>query len=62
MPAKTLEIWGERATEDSCGLHDLKSVFCLALQQYDGEGGLEARNAIQLLQTIFAFYKELKGR
>jgi hypothetical protein len=40
----------------------LQSVFRLALQQYVGEGGLEARNAIQLLHTIFSFYKELKGR
>jgi hypothetical protein len=56
------KIWGERATEDSCGLHDLQSVFRLALQQYVGEGGLEARNAIQLVHTIYAFYKELKGR
>jgi hypothetical protein len=59
---KKIEIWGERATEDSCGLHDLQSVFRLALQQYVGEGGLDARNAIQLLHTIFSFYKELKGR
>ncbi len=34
----------------------------MALQQYVGDGGLEARNAIQLLHTIFSFYKELKGR
>jgi hypothetical protein len=27
-----IEIWGERATEDSCGLHDLQSIFRLALQ------------------------------
>jgi hypothetical protein len=59
---KKIEIWGERATEDSCGLHNLQSVFRLALQQYVGKGGLDARNAIQLLHTIFSFYKELKGR
>jgi hypothetical protein len=46
---KKIEIWGERATEDSCGLHDLQLVFRLALQQYVGKGGLDARNAIQLL-------------
>jgi hypothetical protein len=34
----------------------------LALQQYVGDGGLEARNAIQQLHTIFSFYKELIGR
>jgi hypothetical protein len=34
----------------------------LALQPYIGEGGLKARNGIQLLHTIFAFHKELKGR
>ena len=59
---RKIHIWGERATEDSCGLHDLQSVFRLALQQYVGEGGLESRNAIQLLHTIYSFYKELKGR
>jgi hypothetical protein len=59
---KKIVIWGERATEDSCGLHDLQSVFRLALQQYVGKGGLDASNAIQLLHTIFSFYKELKGR
>ena len=59
---RKIHIWGERATEDLCGLHDLQSVFRLALQQYVGEGGLEARNAIQLLHTIYSFYKELKER
>jgi hypothetical protein len=57
---KKIEIWGEQATEDSCGLHDLQSLFRLALQQYVGDGGLEARNVIQLLHTIFSFYKEVR--
>jgi hypothetical protein len=47
---KKIEIWGERVTEDSCGLHNLQSVFRLAVQQYIGEGGLkQAQNAIHFL-------------
>jgi hypothetical protein len=33
------------------------------MQQFVGdEGGLEARNALQLLHTVFLLYKELKSR
>jgi hypothetical protein len=41
-------------------LHDLQSAFWPALQHFVGVGGLESRNAIQLLHTMFALYKELK--
>jgi hypothetical protein len=41
-------IWHQQGISDSCGLHDLQSVFRLAMQQFVGEGGLESRNAIQL--------------
>jgi hypothetical protein len=46
-------IWHLQGIADSCGLHDLQSVFRLAMQQFVGEGGLDARNAIQLLHTVF---------
>jgi hypothetical protein len=42
---KKRDIWGTRATEDSCGLHDLQSVF---------------RYAIQLLHTFFLSIKNSK--
>jgi hypothetical protein len=57
-----LGIWHTNGMIDSCALHDLQSVFCLAMQQYVGEGGLDARNTIQLLHTIFFLYHELQPR
>jgi hypothetical protein len=56
----TLGIWHQHAGADSCGLHNLQSAFPLALQYYVGVGGLDLRNAIQLLHTMFALYMELK--
>jgi hypothetical protein len=55
-----LGIWHQHAAANSCGLHDLQSAFRPALQHFVGVGGLESRNAIQLLHTMFALYKELK--
>ncbi len=55
-------IWHDMGMSGSCGLHDLQSVFRLAMQQFVGEGGLDARNAIQLLHTVFALYLVLKSR
>jgi hypothetical protein len=45
-------LWEDVSMEDSCGIHDLQSVFHLAMQHFVGEGNLEKRNAIQLLHTI----------
>ncbi len=55
-----LGIWHQHAAADSCRLHDLQSAFQPVLQHFVGVGGLESRNAIQLLHTMFALYKELK--
>jgi hypothetical protein len=55
-------IWHPEGMSDSCGLHDLQSVFRLAMQQFVGEGGLDARNALQLLHTVFSLYLVLKSR
>jgi hypothetical protein len=55
-----LGIWHQHAAADSCGLHDLQSAFWPALQHFVGVGGLELRNTIQLLHTMFALCKELK--
>jgi hypothetical protein len=46
----------------SCGFHDFQSAFWPALQHFVGVGGLESWNAIQLLHTMFALYKELTTR
>jgi hypothetical protein len=46
-------IWHEQGMSDSCGAHDIQSVFRLAMIQFVGEGGLDSRNAIQLLHTVF---------
>jgi hypothetical protein len=59
-PLDTLGIWHQHAAADLCGLHDLQSAFRPALQYYVGVGGLDLRNAIQLLHTMFALYMELK--
>jgi hypothetical protein len=61
--AKSLDIlgiWQQHAAADSCGLHDLRSAFRPALQNYVGACGLDLRNAILLLHTMFALYMELK--
>jgi hypothetical protein len=55
-------IWHQQGMSNSCSLHDLQSVFWLAMQQFVGEGGLDAQNALQLLHAIFSLYKELKSR
>jgi hypothetical protein len=55
-----LGIWHPHGAADSCGLHNLQSAFRPALQHFVGVGGLESRNAIQLLHTMFALYRELK--
>jgi hypothetical protein len=47
---------------DSCGAHGIQSVFRLAMIQFVGEGGLDSRNAIQLLHTVFSLYLVLKSR
>ena len=63
--AKALQkggIWNARAMEDSCGLHDLQSVFRLPIEHYIGDGGLENNNAIQYIHTVFSFFKEVKTR
>jgi hypothetical protein len=61
--ANSLAAFGIRhqhAAANSCGLHDLQSAFRPVLQHFVGVGGLESQNAIQLLPTMFALYKELK--
>ncbi len=55
-------IWHEQGMSDSCGAHDIQSVFRLAVVQFVGEGGLDSRNAIQLLHTVFSLYLVLKSR
>jgi hypothetical protein len=55
-------IWHALGMSDSCGLLDIQSVFRLSMQQSVGEGGLDARNAIQLLHTVFSLYLVLKSR
>jgi hypothetical protein len=53
--------WEDVSMEDSCGIHDLQSVFRLATQHFVGEGNCEKRNAIQLLHTMYSLYDELNG-
>jgi hypothetical protein len=55
-------IWHEHGMSNSCCLHDLQSAFRLAMQQFVGEGGLDARSALQLLHTLFSLYLVLKSR
>jgi hypothetical protein len=47
-------IWHEQGMSDSCGAHDIQSVFRLVMIQIVGEGGLDSRNAIQLLHTVLS--------
>ena len=55
-------IWHARAMEDSCGLHDLQSVFRLPIEHYIGDGGLDNNNALQYIHTVFSFFKEVRPR
>jgi hypothetical protein len=49
-------IWHQQGMSNLCSLHDLQSVFWLAMQQFVGEGGLDAiRNAIISCCILF-FY------
>jgi hypothetical protein len=40
-----------------CGLHNLQSIFCLPIQHYIGNGGLDKRNAVQVIDSIFDMFK-----
>ena len=46
---------------DSCGLHDVQSVFRYAILICIGAGGLDSDDAIQLLHTLFSFYVEVRS-
>jgi hypothetical protein len=52
-------LWEDISMEDSCGIHDLQSVFHLASQHFIGEGGLKKCNMIQLLHTMYSLYDKL---
>ena len=59
-PCDKLDIWHKRAMIDSCGLHDIQSVFRLAMQQYVGEGGFLQYNSVATYH--FSLYNELQPR
>jgi hypothetical protein len=44
-------IWHQQGMSNLCGLHDLQSVFWLEIQQFMGEGELEAQNTLQVLHN-----------
>jgi hypothetical protein len=44
------------ALEDSCALHDLQSVFRLPVRHYMGDGGLDNRNAMQLIHAVWDMF------
>jgi len=51
-------------TADSCGLHDMKSIFRLPVKQFIGVGGLDKRDAIQCIHVVYDMFKcfrTLKG-
>ena len=50
-----IQLWGTHlALADSCGIHDIQSLFRLPIAQWIGEGGLDRRNTIQLIHTVLA--------
>jgi hypothetical protein len=52
-------FFADDAMADSCGLHDLQSVFRLAIKTYVGEGNVESRNAVQLLHALWTLQDTL---
>ena len=44
------------ALSDSCALHDLQSVFRLPIRHYMGDGGLDNRNAMQLIHAVWDMF------
>jgi len=51
-------------TADSCGLHDMQSIFRLPVKQFTGSGGLDKRDAIQYIHAVYDMFKcfrNLKG-
>jgi len=51
-------------TADSCGLHDMKSIFRLPVKQFIGVGGLDKSDAIQCIHAVYDMFKcfcTLKG-
>ena len=46
---------------DSCGLHDIQSVFRYSILICIGAGGLDSDDALQLLHTLFSFYVEVRS-
>jgi hypothetical protein len=43
----------EDSDVDSCGLHDLQSIFRLPIQHYIGNGGLGNRNCVQAIHSVY---------
>jgi hypothetical protein len=58
VSCKQLNICMNEASFESCGLHDLQSVFRLAMQHCIGEGGLTNSNAVQFLHTLFSLFDD----
>jgi len=56
-----LDLTSSFFTPDSCGLHDIQSVFRYSVLNCIGGGSLDQDNAIQLLHTMFSFYNENKS-
>jgi hypothetical protein len=48
------------ALSDSCALHDLQSVFRLPIRHYMGDGGLDNRNAMQLIHAVWDMFAKFK--
>jgi hypothetical protein len=46
---------------DSCGIHDIQSVFRLPMLYCVGEGGLNNNNAVQFLHTLFSLFDESRS-
>ena len=58
VSCKQLNICMTEASFESCALHDLQSVFRLAMQHCIGEGGLTNSNAVQFLHTLFSLFDD----
>lgn len=53
-----IKLWTDHALAESCRIHNLHSDFCLPVQQYNGQGKLGSRNAVQFLHTSSSLYDE----
>ena len=53
LACKKLDLCQQHTDHQSCAIHDMQSVFCLVMQYCVGQGGLNNKNTVQFLHTLY---------